>query len=170
MVFFWVTDCFKNSKGEAYRIEAFPKYFVVDQSNQINRSKDMFKIEKKDFGFKLTLGGFINVDEMKQWVEESKKALLITPKQFGVFVDMRELKPLPPESQSFMQEGQKLYKQKGMQRSVVIVQNAITKMQFKRIAKETGIYAWERYIDASEVTNWEKIGKDWICDEIDPDV
>ncbi|HMV41143.1 MAG TPA: hypothetical protein PK079_09135 [Leptospiraceae bacterium] len=60
---------------------------------------------------------------------------------------MRTLKPLPPESQIHMQEGQKLYKEKGMVRSVVILANTITKLQFKRIAQETGIYQWERYID-----------------------
>ena len=35
--------------------------------------------------------------------------------------------------------GQKLYKAKGMSRSVVIVDNVIIKMQFKKIAQETGI-------------------------------
>jgi len=34
-----------------------------------------------------------------------------------------------------------------MVRSVVILANTITKLQFKRIAQETGIYQWERYID-----------------------
>lgn len=51
----------------------------------------MYKIEKKDYGFKLTFGGFIAEDEMKKWVEESKTALLTAPKSFGVIVDMRTL-------------------------------------------------------------------------------
>jgi hypothetical protein len=68
---------------------------------------------------------------------------------FGVFVDMRTLKPLPEDAQKVMEEGQKLFKQKGMTRSVVIVTGALTKMQFKRIAQETGIYEWERYIDSA---------------------
>ncbi|OEU57610.1 MAG: hypothetical protein BA871_10695 [Desulfuromonadales bacterium C00003096] len=68
-----------------------------------------------------------------------------------------------------MQDGQKLYKEKGMVRSVVILDNVITKMQFRRIGKETGIYEWERYIDASSVADWEKIGIDWLSKGIDPD-
>ncbi len=129
----------------------------------------MYKIEKKDYGYRLTFGGFIKEDEMKKWLEESKVILPNGPKSFGVFVDMRTLKPLPPESQKHMNEGQKFYKKSGMVRSVVILASAITKMQFKRIAQETGIYEWERYIDEASTSNWEKVGLDWIKDGIDPD-
>ena len=129
----------------------------------------MYKIEKQDYGYKLTFGDFINEDEMKKWVEESKSALLTSPNSFGVFVDMRTLRPLPAEAQKHMQDGQKLYKSKGMTRSVVILANSVTKMQFKRIGQETGIYQWERYIDESSNPNWEKAGINWITNGIDPD-
>lgn len=129
----------------------------------------MYKIEKKNFGYKLTFGGFISADEMKQWVDEAKKSLAAPPKDFGVFVDMRDLKPLPKDAQEDMQEGQKLFKQKGMVRSVVILSDAVTKMQFQRIAKQTGIYEWERYVDASTEPNWEQVGLNWISKGVDPD-
>ena len=129
----------------------------------------MYKIEETLYGYRLVFGDFIKADEMAQWVEESKKTLAGAPNEFGIFVDMRTLKPLPPDAQVHMQEGQKLYKTAGMVRSVVIVDSALTKMQFRRIAKETGIYEWERYIDASSVNNWEKVGVDWISKGIDPD-
>lgn len=129
----------------------------------------MYKIEKKDYGYRLTFGGFIEPDEMKAWVEESKSVLQSASGSFGVFVDMRTLKPLPAEAQAPMQEGQKLFKETGMVRSVVILANAITKMQFKRIAQETGIYEWERYIDEQSDPDWEKTGIAWIKDAQDPD-
>jgi DUF971 family protein len=129
----------------------------------------MFKIEKNDFGYRLTFSDFIKEDEMKQWLEESRSTLINSSGSFGVFVDMRTLKPLTPEAQVHMQEGQKLYKQKGMVRSVVILNNPIIKMQFQRIGKETGIYEWERYIDASSKPNWEQVGIDWISKGVDPD-
>lgn len=65
--------------------------------------------------------------------------------------------------------GSKEYKSKGMKRSVVILDSAIMAMQFKRLAKDTGIYEWERYIDASTHSNWEKLGEEWIVNGIDPD-
>ncbi len=129
----------------------------------------MYKIEKTGYGVKLTFSGLIHVDEMKQWVAESQKTVKSLPPKFGVFIDMRELKPLGSDSQSIMQSGQILYKQAGMERSVVILANALVTMQFKRIAKETGIYEWERYIDASKNANWEDAAKKWLVNKIDPD-
>ncbi len=130
----------------------------------------MYSIEKKNFGYKLTLNGFIPAEEMKKWVGDSEIALEDAPKEFGVFVDMRGLKPLPSDSQTFMENGQRLYKAKGMVRSVVILDTAMLTLQFKRIAKESGIYRWERYIDASSVNDFEKVGIDWIQNGIDPDL
>lgn len=130
----------------------------------------MYKIEKKDYGYKLTFGEFIDAIEMKQWLEESRTLLQSASTSFGVFVDMQTLKPLPREAQEFMQEGQKLYKETGMVRSVVILANVITKMQFQRIAKETGIYEWERYLDSATDMNWEQTGEKWIVEAVDPDL
>jgi hypothetical protein len=130
----------------------------------------MYSIEKKPFGFKLTFSEMVNANEMKKWVDESKNAVSSAPNDFGVLIDMRKLSPLATDAQLHMQEGQKIYKQNGMKRSAVIVSSVLTKMQFQRIAKETGIYDWERYIDASSVNNWEKAALDWIEKEVDPDL
>ena len=129
----------------------------------------MYKIEKEDFGYRLTFDGSITKEEMDQWLTESQTALSSAPAEFGVFVDMRTLKPLTPEAQGVLQDGQRAYKENGMTRSVVIVNSKILKMQFTRLAKETGIYEWERYIDSSTISDWEKAGVDWLQTAADPD-
>ncbi|MBN1213011.1 MAG: hypothetical protein JXA92_10570 [candidate division Zixibacteria bacterium] len=129
----------------------------------------MYKIEKKDFGYKLTFGGNMDLEEMTQWFNDSKEVLQTASRSFGVFVDMRELQLLEPDAQKEMQTGQRYYKRMGMKRSVVILDNPILTVQFKRIALQSGIYDTERYIDASSVPNWEEIGIDWINKGIDPD-
>ena len=128
----------------------------------------MFKIKREMYGFKMEFKDFIKAGEMKQWLDESQKALMNAPNEFGVLVDMRELKPLPQDAQKLMETGQKMYKQRGMNRSVVILDNAILTMQFQRIAKDTGIDKWERYIDASKIRNWEFVGINWIKKGIEP--
>ena len=130
----------------------------------------MYKIEEKDYGYKLTFGEMIHIDEMKNWVADSKEKLTNSSSEFGIFVDMQTLKPLDDETQEMMQSGQKLYKEKGMLRSVVIISKSLLKMQFERLAKESGIYEWERYIDSSSNPNWEQDGIDWISKEVDPDL
>jgi len=129
----------------------------------------MYRIERKPYGFKLVFGDVIDVAEMRAWVEESKKALATVTGKFGVLVDMRTLKPLKPETQAVMVEGQKGYKERGMERSAVAVPNAVIALQFKRLAQESGIYRWERYIDASASAEWEKVAERWVVGGNDPD-
>ncbi len=130
----------------------------------------MYKIEKREFGFKLYFSGVIQADEMRRWLEESEKVLADTCGIFCVFVDMRGLQVLPPSSQEFMKQGQQLYKRKGMVRSVVITDTDVNRLQFVHIARKTGICEGERYIDAATEPNWEEVGLDWILEGIEPPV
>jgi len=130
----------------------------------------MYKIEKTNYGVKLTFGGFMQKAELIKWVEDSENTLKTIDKpSFGVLVDMRTLVPLSADAQQEMQKGQILYKQKGMVRSCVILANAMLTTQFKQIAQQTGIYQYERYIDASANANWDTIAQKWLVDAIDPD-
>ena len=95
----------------------------------------MYKIQKETFGYRLTFGGFISTEEMKQWLEDCTNELINSPKEFVVFVDMRDLKPLEQEAQAYMTKGQILFKEKGMIRSVVVVEKPIVNLQFKKNLK-----------------------------------
>ena len=130
----------------------------------------MYSIEKTGYGFRLTFSGHITAQKMAEWLNESKELLEETAPGFGVFVDMRTQKPLPDEAHKGALEGQRLYKSKGMSRSVVIVNSHLLTLQLKQFAKKTGIYEWERYIDASADPDWEKLGLDWLEHAIDPDL
>jgi len=129
----------------------------------------MYKIEKQSYGFRLTFGGSIGAEEMSQWLQESGEVLADQEDEFYVFVDMRALIPLDRDSQVYMYEGQRLYRRKGMLRSVVILSSPVVAAQFRRIGGETGIGKWERYIDSSNVPDWEEVGLNWLLHAIDPD-
>jgi hypothetical protein len=129
----------------------------------------MYKIEKLAFGYKLTFAGSISESEIQQWYDESVTQLASAPSKYGVLIDMRTIQALVPGARDIMMKGQQLYKSKGMERSAVIVNSAITKMQFTRLARESGIYEWERYIDASGVSDCENVGIAWIQKAQDPD-
>ncbi len=129
----------------------------------------MYKIEKAPHGVTLTFGGNMDKAEVEKWKAESEVFLRKMLGSFGVLIDMRSLKPLPPDAQKVMTDGQAIYKQKGMKRSAVILDNAVVIMQFKRLAKESGIYNWERYIDASKDSKWKQTAVDWLDKGIDPD-
>ncbi len=129
----------------------------------------MYSIAKTSYGVKVEFGGFLQAPELAKWVAESKALLERMKPGFGVFVDMRTLKPLSPDAQQEMQAGQKLYKEKGMTRSVVILDGALTTLQFRRIAQETGIDQWERYIDAQKTPDYEARGIAWLTSGKEPE-
>lgn len=130
----------------------------------------MYTTEKTDYGMKYTFGGLVSAEECGDWLKEATQLLDNSVGDICVFVDMRTLAPLDAEGQEIIQEGQRLHRQHGMKRSVVILSSPVIRMQFQHIAIDTGIYKWERYIDASQTSNWEQVGLDWLLNGIDPDL
>jgi hypothetical protein len=122
----------------------------------------MYKIEKSDLGFHLTFGGTMTKGELEKWYEESEQTLIGQRSPFGVIIDMRTLEPLPAEAQEIMVRGQAMYRSHGMQRSCVILDDAITTIQFMRLAKQSGIRKQERYIDASAHKDWLARARNWV--------
>jgi hypothetical protein len=129
----------------------------------------MFKIERTPIGFRLTFAGKMSKEETEQWFKDSEKALASFQKPFVVIADKRALEPLPLDAQAEHMKGQRLFLDKGMQRVAVILADPVGALQSKRLAKQSGIFAVERYIDASSHANWEKIADDWVRKGIDPD-
>ena len=129
----------------------------------------MYRIEKRDWGFFLTFSGVISEAETANWLEESREKLVGVSEPFCVFVDMRSLIPLSRAAQVHILEGQKNYREEGMERSVVILSSPVIAAQFRRIGGETGIGRWERYVDSTAVENWKEVGMDWLLKGIDPD-
>ena len=128
----------------------------------------MYKIEKTDLGFYLTFGGDVTKDEIEKWYKDSEQVLTGQQAPFGVIIDMRTLAPLPVEAQEVMVRGQAMYRSHGMQRSCVILDDAITTIQFMRLARLSGIFKYERYIDASAHRDWLAKARNWVRHSIAP--
>ena len=128
----------------------------------------MYKIDKTDLGFNLTFAGDMTKDEIEKWYMESEQALIGQQSPFGVIIDMRTLAPLPVEAQEIMVRGQSMYRSRGMERSCVILDDAITTIQFMRLARKSGIFKYERYINASEHRDWLARARNWVRHAIAP--
>ena len=128
----------------------------------------MYAIERKPYGYRLTFSGFMQIEEMEQWLIDSKAVLASSPAAFGVFVDMRAMKPLPEGAQVSINFGQRVYKESGMQRSVLVYDHPMIQVQLQRISTESDIEANERYISARERADWEAAGLAWITEGIEP--
>ena len=128
----------------------------------------MYKIDKTDLGFNLTFAGDMTKDEIEKWYTESEQALIGQQSPFGVIIDMRTLAPLPVEAQEVMVRGQSMYRSRGMERSCVILDDAITTIQFMRLARKSGIFKYERYTNASEHRDWLARARNWVRHAIAP--
>jgi len=129
----------------------------------------MYQIEKTYFGLRLTFTDIISGEEMARWVEEFSAEVDKINGDFAVFVDMRTLEVLSKYAQDYMRKGQTAAREGGMLRSVVILSNPKIKMLFVNIAKKSGIYEWEKYIDVSTEPDWEEKGMQWILNAVDPE-
>jgi hypothetical protein len=129
----------------------------------------MYKIEKGRHGFTLTFSGTIYTDELERWFQESEKALARHKGPFGVIIDMRDLLPLGPEARAVILRGQRLFKDSGLERSVVVLKSSAITSQFRQLAKDSGVYRFERYINASDDSQWFQHALDWVLLQIDPD-
>ena len=129
----------------------------------------MYNIEQTDFGYRITFAGTMDEAELREWAADSRATLRDSPDEFGVLVDMRDLELLSDDEQQVMREGQQHYQDAGMVRSSVVLDSAILTLQFRRLAQESGIYDWERYINADTTDDWHQQAVDWLVDGVDPD-
>jgi hypothetical protein len=129
----------------------------------------MYTMERTSYGLFIEVRDTLSKADAEQWVEDLKAAITDINGEFGAFADLRKVLLLSPESKDAVQAGEIHARKHGLVRSVIILSDEVTALQMKGIARLSGIYEWERYIDASAVENWEQIGLDWVIHGIDPD-
>ena len=129
----------------------------------------MYTMERTTYGLYIEVRDTLSKVDAEQWVEDLKAAITDINGEFSVFSDLRRVLLLSPESKDAVQTGEMYARKHGLVRSVIILNDEITVQQLRGIARLSGVYEWERYIDASAVGNWEQIGLDWVIHGIDPD-
>lgn len=128
----------------------------------------MYKIEKTDYGLKLTFKGFLGNEEISRWAKEVREDSKHMQKGFCVLLDLRGMEALPPEACDVMVRVQNRALKAGMARAVLVLDNPITIMQFKRLGRQNPIGPFQRYIDSTSTPNWETVAMDWLIRGIDP--
>lgn len=132
----------------------------------------MYSMELADYGLKLRTEGVQTVELSKAWGVDYTKILadvVARGKPFGQMVDLRGFKPMEPEAQVYVDKAMKEFKAAGGQRSAVILDSAVAAMQIRRLAIQSGMYEWERYISVESHPDWERVAKAWIVEGRDPD-
>ncbi len=121
----------------------------------------MYKIERQNYGVKLTFEGFITPEEMQAYKDEFKVMLELLPPKFGLLGDIRNMKPLSAESQAILSAHPE-WTANRIERSATIIDSALVKMQSRRLTREWKQEEGKKYIDASEHPDWETLAVNWI--------
>ncbi len=129
----------------------------------------MIIYEKTDYGLYFKFSGIIKLSEITEWKEWIVTTVADLDDGYAVFVDMREIDIMPAECKAEVEAVQKFCVSHNFSRSVIVLNDPMTAMQFKLIAKKTGVYEHERYVDASTCEDWEKKAMDWLLHAVDPD-
>lgn len=128
------------------------------------------KNEITSFGVRCTAPGFIKPEDARAWFEDLKRVVAKLGKsRFGLLVDIRGQLANPAETTQIIQDAMMWLKKAGVERSAVVLDNSVMKIQITRLAKTSGVYAWERYFDAADDAAWESKALEWINAGIDPD-
>jgi hypothetical protein len=130
----------------------------------------MHRIEETNYGYRLTFEGFLKRDEAGELLAQMKSTVKPRNGGFAVLLDMRHSRAFPAEAQEIIKEALIFCKNAGLERNAVVLNSAIATLQAKRLARETGIAQWIRYIDASAEPEWEKVAVGWVADAVDPNI
>ena len=114
----------------------------------------MFKIENKDYGLLVTIQGGLDASDAEAWLTGMEEALRQTQRPFGILVDVREAKLFQQEAQAALKRGMEACARAGMERAAVALNGAVATLQARRLARETGISSWQRYVDAASDPAW----------------
>lgn len=129
----------------------------------------MIEVKRTPFGFHMVFSGHITSEEMTVWKTQSVARLMdpTLPKPFRVRVDMTSLDHLDVDPKEILVNGQSLYRDAGMDRSVVIIAEKATGLQMRDAALASGIETGERYIHIAE-PRWRQEMDDWLTRGIEP--
>ena len=96
------------------------------------------KIHRHKNRLYVTLQGFIGAEEGAQAAEAVIKATQQLTPGFTIITDIREFSPMTPETAEHIQRAQLFAFQHGAKKTVRIVKNVISSMQFNRTQKQAG--------------------------------
>ncbi len=122
------------------------------------QSLELIKMAGKNV-YKIRLYGYVQQDEMKQLLGTTKELLNSPASDFRVFSDLRGFKPASPDVQITMSEIQLLFKEKGLKKVAVLVDNVVAKMQLKRLHKENNVKGVDGFFAAEEPNHMKEVEK-----------
>ena len=127
----------------------------------------MYNIEKKDYGFRITLSGILSEQESIKIKDEVINAITDFGQEFCMLIDLTNTEILSPAVKNNMLQIQKFCIANGLVRVAKIVNNEITKKQLLILAKKSGLDKFERFFSVADL-NYEQEALAWLDSAKEP--
>lgn len=121
----------------------------------------MFEIESAPYGLKVELRGYLEKDELGAFYKEMESHVNRQHNEFNIYADHRGVKTMPDGADEQFAELMAMCKDGGLDRSVVVVDSAITAMQQRRLRDKAGLDG-QKVINADGDENWDREARDWV--------
>jgi hypothetical protein len=128
----------------------------------------MYSIAETEYGYQLTVEGYLQREEAGALLAEMRDRVQARTGAFSVLLDLRDARAFPAEAQEVLKQAVLVCKDAGLERSAVLLNSAISSLQARRIAKETGIDAGVRYLDTSSEADWARMAEEWLDRAVEP--
>ena len=129
----------------------------------------MHRVDETRYGYRVVFEGFLQQDDVGELLSNMKSTIRPRDSAFALLFDMRKSRAFPSEVRELLRQALHFCKEAGMERNAVVLSSAIATLQARRLARESGVEAWSRYIDASH-PDWEKIAVDWLVRAVEPEL
>jgi hypothetical protein len=129
----------------------------------------MHRVDETRYGYRVVFEGFLQQDDVGELLSNMKTTIRPRGNAFALLFDMRKSRAFPAEVRELLRQALHFCKEAGMERNAVVLSSAIATLQARRLARESGVEEWSRYIDASH-PDWEKIAVDWLVRAVEPEL
>jgi hypothetical protein len=120
----------------------------------------MVDLEPTPYGFRMSMSAQVTEAEMQAFMEKMKR-LVTGERRFGLLVDARAQKAQQPQVAAQVQECMRWMMAHGQDRSAVLLDSALARLQTARMARESGLDK-ERILYGSSDPRWEAAALAWI--------
>jgi len=128
----------------------------------------LYRIDITEYGVKISQSGIIKIEEAVEWAEKMLEILKNMKPGFKLFADMRGIIPAGRDVQDIYSHIQQEFRANGLDKSVIVLDNALSVLQMKKTAKTSGVAKYERYLNSDKNDEWESQAIAWILEGTEP--
>lgn len=121
----------------------------------------MFDVEETDFGIKVDLNGYMEMEEVQAFCEEFESLAETLPAGWATLADHQNLSAIPDGADDRFAEMMGYAMEQHVGPTVVVVDSAIAAMQQRRMKDEIDIEG-QKVLNAEDYDDWEREARDWI--------